>query len=115
MSITEEIEEKMGLKIEELNDDEKQTYFEMLTIVNKSQMSPDKLKNYIVAMREAVEKEIVKEKPFIRVFIFKFENPKLIRLQARLQNYMLLEAFLNSPERAKEQLESMVSNVIKKQ
>lgn len=113
MSITSEIEERMGLKIEQLNAEEKQTYFSMLDAVKDAQLTPEKLKDYIASMRDAVAKELVTEPSFIRVFIFKVENPKLIKLQARLQNYLLLESFLESPQKAEEQLQNMVSNIVK--
>lgn len=114
MSITDEIEEKLGLKIDSLNTVEKETYFSMLTAVQKSAMSPEKMRDYIISMRIAVEQEIVKEPAFKRIFIFKVENLKLVKLQARLQNYLLLESFLVSPERAKRQLEEMVEGLAKK-
>lgn len=110
MNITESIEEK-GIKIESLTPDEKQTYYSMLDTVQKAQMTPEKLKEYISSMREAVERELVVEPSFIRIFLFKVENPKLIKLQARLQNYLLLESFLNSPQKAEEQLESMIKGI----
>lgn len=110
MSVTQDLEDK-GIDIKTLNDAERETYFKMLEEVQKAQMTPEKLKSYITGMREAVSNELANEPSFIRIFIFKAENPKLIKLQARLQNYILLESFLLSPERAKEALESMVSNV----
>jgi hypothetical protein len=111
MNITEQIEEKLGIKIETLNAAEKETYFSMLTAVQKSQMTPEKLKEYISSMKDAVEKELINEPEFIRIFIFKVENRKQILLKARLQNYRLLESFLLSPEKAKEALEEMISNI----
>lgn len=111
MSVTSDIEEKLGIKIESLSPEEKQTYLTMLNAVKEAEMTPQKLKDYIAGMRDAVERELVVEPTFIRIFIFKVANPKLIKLQARLQNYMLLEAFLMSPERAKAQLEAMVTNL----
>jgi hypothetical protein len=111
MNITEKIEEKFGLKIDQLHPQEKETYFKMLEIVQKSQLDLDKLRNYIISMRESVAKELVNEPEFIRVFIFKFENRKQILLKARLQNYLLLESFLISPEKARENLESMIGNL----
>jgi len=106
-----QLEEKYGFKVENLNSAEKATFFEMLDSVTKSVMTPEKLRDYVVAMRDAVEREMVKEPTFIRIFIFKFENPKLIRLQARLQNYMLLESFLISPERAKKAYDEAVARI----
>lgn len=113
MSLTSELEDK-GIDIGSLNAVEQQTYFEMLQAVSDAQLTPEKLKDYISSMREAVAKELVNEPSFIRIFIFKVENPKLIKLQARLQNYLLLESFLASPQKAKEQLEGMISNLASK-
>lgn len=111
MNITQAIEEKLGLKIEKLRADEKQTYFSMLDAVKQAEMTPEKLKDYIVSMREAVTKELVNEPEFNYIFIFKVPNRRQILLKARLQNYMLLEAFLSTPEKAKAQLEEMISNI----
>ena len=111
MSLTSNIEEKLGIKIDDLNAIEKETYFKMLEEVEKSEITPQRLKDYVASMREAVAEEIANEPTFIRILIFKVENPNLIRLQARLKNYMLLEAFLTSHKRAKEQLESMIANI----
>lgn len=111
MSLTDKIEDKLGIKIEKLSPQEKETYFSMLDIVNKSQITPEKFRDYIISMKESVEKELVKEPEFKRIFIFKVENRNQIYLKARLHNYMLIEAFLISPEKAKERLEDMVGNI----
>lgn len=112
MSITDQIEEKTGLKIDQLNAVEKETYFAMLDNVQKSQLTPDKLRDYIISMRVAVELELVKEPAFTRVFVFKVENPKVAQLQARLHCYILLETFLVSGERAKQQMEEAVAGMV---
>lgn len=112
MSITSEIEEKMGLKIENLNAVEKQTYFNMLDEVKKAELTPDKLREYIVQMRIAVEDQLIREPEFIRIFVFRVENRNQILLKARLQNYILLESFLMSSERARQQLEDVVQGLV---
>lgn len=113
MNITEELEQK-GFSIDKLNIKEKETYFQMLDTVQKAQLTPEKLREYISSMREAVTQDLVNEPAFIRIFLFKVENPRLIRLQARLQNYILIEAFLTSPVKAEEQLKTMVNNLVGK-
>lgn len=113
MSITSDLEDK-GFDIDKLNPSEKETYFAMLDQVKQTQLTPEKLKDYIVSMREAVTKELINEPEFIRIFIFKFENRKQMVLKARLQNYTLLEAFLDSPKKAKEMLDNMVANIGRK-
>lgn len=112
MSITDQIEEKLGLSIEKLNDQEKQTYFNMLADVEQARMTPEKLRDYIISMRTAVEQELINEPEFIRIFIFKVDNRRQILLKARLQNYMLLESFLMSPERAKQQLDNAIQSLV---
>ena len=113
MSLTSEIEEKFKLKIEDLNAAEKETYFKMLEVVQNSQMSPEKLKEYISSMREAVTKELIDEPEFNYILIFKIPNRRQILLKARLKNYMLLESFLDSPIKAQEALEGMIGNLSK--
>ena len=54
MSVTSDIEEKFDIKIETLNSLEKETYFKMLSAVQEAQMTPEKLRDYIVNMRSAV-------------------------------------------------------------
>lgn len=110
MNITEKIEERLG-SIDKLNAEEKQTYFSMLETVKSAQLTPEKLKEYITSMRQAVTKELVDEPEFNYIFIFKVPNRKQILLKARLQNYMLLEAFLDTPRKAEEALEGMIGNI----
>lgn len=101
MSVTEEIEDK-GVNIEKLTADEKQTYFTMLSAVQESQLSVEKLRDYIIQMRSAVEQELVKTGLTAEQDIF---------LKARLKNYMLLESFLISPEKAKRAYEDMIATI----
>ncbi|MCR4324179.1 MAG: hypothetical protein NUV69_00620 [Candidatus Curtissbacteria bacterium] len=110
MSVTDKLEDQ-GINIDTLNASEKETYFKMLEIVQKSQLTPEKLRDYVTEMKDAVAREISKEPAFIRIFIFKVENPKLTKLQARLENYLLLGSFLQSPQKAQEALDEMVGNI----
>lgn len=110
MSLTDRLEER-GIDISKLNQVEQETYFKMLEEVQKAQMTPEKFKGYISTMREAVTTDLVKEPEFNYVFIFKVFNRRQIYLKARLQNYILLESFLLSPDKAKQALEDMIANV----
>ena len=101
MSITSELEDQ-GVNIEKLTADEKQTYFTMLDAVRESQLSVEKLRDYIIQMRSAVEQELVKTE---------LSKDQDLFLKARLKNYMLLESFLISPEKAKRAYDDMVSSI----
>lgn len=94
-----------GLKYEDLNALEKETYAKMAESLGASQITPEKLRDYISQMKYSVEEELSKEPE--KVWLF-FRNDKNILLKARLRNYLLLEAFLNSPERAKRMIESAI-------
>ena len=112
MSIIGDVEKKLGISFEDMSVDEKETIHSMLELVQKTKMTPLKLRDYILTLRSMVEKELVKEPEFIRVFIFKFRNDRNIFLKARLRNYMVLESFLVSPEKAKEQVESFIDGLV---
>ena len=101
MSATDEIEEK-GINIEKLSSEEKQTYFTMLDAVRESQLSVEKLRDYIITMRDAVENELTKTDLTASQDLF---------LKARLKNYMLLESFLISPERAQKAYDEAVARI----
>ena len=101
MGITDELGDK-GVNIEKLTADEKQTYFTMLDAVRDSQLSIEKLRDYIIQMRSAVEQELTKHD---------LESKQDLFLKARLKNYMLLESFLISPEKAKKAYDEMVAMI----
>lgn len=114
MNVLDLIKERTGLSYEDLNPNERETVNTWMESLQKSQLTLEKVKDYVVSMRESVELEISKEPAFIWVLIFKVENPKLVKLQARLFNYLLLEGLLVSPERAKQTIELAISGLSKK-
>lgn len=99
-----EILKKFSLKYEDLNQAEKDTLNVWISSLQNKQLTPEKIKDYIVTMRYSVEQELVKTDINSKQDLF---------LKARLKNYMLLEALLTSPGRAKEQLEQALSSIKK--
>ncbi len=102
MSIIDEILAKRGLKFEDLTLVEKETLNTWLDILKKSDVTIDKIRTYILSMRDAVEEELTKvdHKPDQDIF-----------LKARLRNYMLLQAFLTSPEKARQAIERSLGDI----
>lgn len=98
-----ELLEKAGLKYEDLNSIEKETLNTWMEALQKGQVSVEKIKEYVVSMKEAVEQELSKSDLGSKQDLF---------LKARLRNYMLLDAFLSTPERAKQQMESAISSIV---
>lgn len=105
-----ELLKKYNLKYEELTVEEKATFHSMLSALQESQLTMEKLRDYISNMKYAVEQALVDEPEFSYIFIFKVPNRKQIMLKARLKNYMLLEAFLLTPDKAKRALEQSLGN-----
>jgi hypothetical protein len=70
-------------------------------------ITPDILLDKIQEMKYAVEDELVNEPE--RKWLL--PNRKHLYLKARLQNYMLLESFLLSPQKARKQVESALGNI----
>lgn len=96
---------KFGLSYEELNQVEKDTYVTWLNELENRKLAIEDIKNYILAMKNAVAMELA-DTPYKDA-----EKGRLLR--ARLKNYILLEAFLTSPEKARERLEASVKSIAK--
>lgn len=103
--IIDKLLERTGLKYDDLTPEEKETLNGMLDVVGKSALSVQKIRDYIDEMKDAVERELTKTDMNTAQDLF---------LKARLRNYLLLSAFLSTPEKAKEQMENMVSGMVKK-
>lgn len=82
---------------DDLTSEEKQSYLKMLEIQESAQITLETFKSHIHAMRQSVEYELTK---MLR------DDPRLQLYQARLQNYLLFEAFFDRPERAKQMLDT---------
>jgi len=106
-----DILEKFNLKYEDLTQVERETFLTWIDALQKQQLTLDKIREYIQSMRASVADQLINEPEFIYIFIFKVPNRKEILLKARLRNYILLEAFLSSPQKAKEAMERALASI----
>ena len=95
--------EKAGLKYEDLNPLEKETLHVWVDRLQKGAVSVETVRQHISIMKHAVENDLAKHDLGSKQDLF---------LKARLRNYMLLEAFLSTPEMAREQLENAISTIV---
>lgn len=102
LDVIDELLKKFGLKYEDLNSAEVETLNSWLSSLGQGSLSVERVREYISAMREAVETELTKTE---------HDNKQCTLLKARLRNYMLLDAFLTSPEKAKKHLEAAISGI----
>lgn len=100
-----EILEKLGLKYEDLTSAEKETLFQWTDVLNRNKLTLEGVKTYITSMRDAVEQDLTKTGHNSKEDIF---------LKARLRNYMLLEAFLSTPEKARQALDRAIAGMVSK-
>lgn len=97
-----EILTRFNLKYEDLNVAERETIDSWAASLNQNQMTLEHVRAYVASMRDSVEQELTSVAHNSKQDIF---------LKARLRNYLLLEAFLDTPEKAKKALERMLSGI----
>jgi hypothetical protein len=122
MSLVDEILQKTGLKYEDLDKPgfagERDTLQTWLEALSKNKLTLEDVKNHIRSMKDAVEKELTEypEGKVIKIWFIKIrvgrDEERERMLKARLRNYMLLEAFLSTPERAKQALDRAVAGLV---
>jgi hypothetical protein len=95
---------KFNLKYEDLNASEKETLQTWLEELASKEITLDDVKKYIREMITGVEMELSE---------CDINQKKDIFLKGRLKNYLLLLAFLESPEKAKQALEKQLKNIKK--
>ena len=98
-----ELLKKFNLKYEDLNAAEQETLTSWLTALQKGTLTTEKIKEYIISMRESVETELTKTGHDSKQDLF---------LKARLRNYMLLEAYMLTPDKASQQMENAISSMV---
>ena len=98
--------EEAGVKYDTLSASELETLHTWEEALAKSQITVESVRKYIRTMRDAVEQELAVSDLNLKQDIF---------LKARLRNYMLLEAYLSTPEKAKEALDRAIAGLVNKQ
>jgi hypothetical protein len=98
-----QILEKVGLKYEDLNAVERETLSEWSEVLSKGSLSVDNVKTHIKSMRESVEKDLT---------VSDLNSKQDLLLKARLRNYMLLEAYLSTPEKAKQAIDRAIAGIV---
>lgn len=98
-----EILQKYGLKFEDLSSAERDTLNQWMQSLSKNTLSVELIRGYVANMRASVEDELTKTDLNTKQDIF---------LKARLRNYMLFEAFLSTPAKAKQALEQALSGIV---
>lgn len=106
--------EKLGLKYEDLNSAERDTFQRISEKYSIKELKVEDLKEYIGQMVDALTKELVgyeTPKSFVEMVTWR---KRKVHLEARLKNALMFQDFLTSPDRAKKMVEQMLENLKKK-
>ena len=91
------------MKYDDLTQAERETLITWTRSLKQKQLTVASIKEHLQGMRFAVERELTEVGHNSKQDIF---------LKARLRNYMLLEAFLDSPEKAEIALEQALAGLV---
>lgn len=106
MDLLQKILDHAGVKsYEELTPAEKETYHNWEEALKQRQVTIETIKENISAMKNGIEQELSAHDLDPKQDLF---------LKARLRNYLLLEAFLQSPEKAEKALDRTLSGMVRK-
>jgi len=126
MSLIDEVLQRVGLKYEDLTSSERDTLTMWSQALQNKRLTIEEIRSYIKSMRSGVEKELTEEEvdpatwlniltliiPLYGLVKKWYQDKKTYSLQARLKNYMLLESFLDTPDRAKQALDQAVAGLV---
>lgn len=107
-----EILTKLNLKYENLSKEEQDTLNTWINSLQQGALTVDKIREYIRSMKEQVEQDLSTSPTNLFMHLFGWRRDYL--LKARLRNYMLLLAFLESPEKAKKSMERALASLVSK-
>lgn len=105
--------DKYNLKYEELNPTERETLNNWLNNLSSRQITLQDVKDYVAQLISAVEREMAEVKESTSFWTFLFNWKKDFYTKARLKNYLMLQDFLTSSDRAQKYIEQSLNNLKK--
>ena len=103
---------KYNLTYEDLRPDERQWLADMVKAQRESQLTLERLKQYVTNMRESVSNALENEPEYVYFLgVFKRENRNNLLLKARLRNYRLLLTVLTGTSRQTAEIDAALANI----
>ncbi len=91
-----------NINYDDLNTAEKETLETWLQAAQASEITPQKVSEYVQAMKDSVASDLAAHS---------LPREEDLFLKARLKNYILLLAFLSTPDKAKKALEDAIKRL----
>ena len=116
MSLVNDLLKKHNATLEDLTRDEMDAFFNLLKATESRQLDIPKITLYLRDLITALEKEFIVTDEWEYFFfgLFRRESRKHLHMKARLENYLILENLVTSPERAKRAMEEVLERIGKK-
>jgi hypothetical protein len=111
-SLLEQLEQK-GLRYDQLNAAEKETFNQWQKSLASNQLTLENVKDYVSKLIEGVERELTDLKETTSLWTFLFGWKKDYYLKARLRNYIMIHDYLSGPEKARKYVEQSIQNINK--
>lgn len=105
--------EKHGINYEDLNSSEKETLAQWQQLLIKNELTLQSVKEFVPSLIEGIERELADVKESTSLWSFLFRRKQDIFLKARLKNYLMLQDFLTSADRARKHIEQSLTNINK--
>jgi len=103
--------DKYNLKYEDLNPAERETLNQWMTALSTSKVTVEGVKDYLAQLIVAVERELADVRESTSFWSYLFNHKKDTFLKARLKNYLMLQDFLTSPDKAQKYIEQSIKNI----
>lgn len=104
---------RYNLKYEDLNSSEKETLIQWSEALSKKTITVNKIKDHLDYLIKSLEKDLTELEKSTSLWTAIFNWKRDYYLKARLKNYLLLQDFLTSPEKAQAFIEQSISNLKK--
>jgi hypothetical protein len=111
-SLLEQLEEK-GIRYDQLNAAEKETFNNWQQSLVSKQLTLENVKDYVAKLIEAVERELTDLKESTSFWTFLSGWKKDYYLKARLRNYLMIHDYLSGTEKARKYVEQSIQNINK--
>ncbi len=123
MSLIDDVLARHNLRYEQLNPEERGYINDWYSAIQTNAVTISSIRGSISNMREAVERELADKRfapdnfvsllslflPVVGIIRRWYQDQQIVELKARLKNYLLIEAMVTSPEKAKEQMDRQIA------
>ncbi len=106
-----ELLDKFNLKLDDLTEPERKTYFDWIQRLSKQQVTLEDVKAFVPRLIAAVNEELAGLSEPKHFWHLRFQRKRDLYLKARLKNLLMLNDFLSGPEKAQKWVEQQLSTI----